>query len=164
MPIDEGFQEGKLWAVSYIDWQDCTSNWVAGVSLKVPQRSLQNSDVEDVKVYIDDDGIIFNASLNQTNIGGNNNKFYRLQLLYNDDDQYYAHTRWGRVGEYGQVKTMGPFDLDGARKEFDKKFKDKSGHTWDERSEPVKKGKCKFLEKNYEDDEDEAENQVKDEY
>lgn len=26
------------------------------------------------KVYIDDDGIIFDASLNQTNIGGNNNK------------------------------------------------------------------------------------------
>ena len=26
------------------------------------------------KVYIDDEGIIFDASLNQTNIGGNNNK------------------------------------------------------------------------------------------
>ena len=26
------------------------------------------------KVFIDDDGIIFDASLNQTNIGGNNNK------------------------------------------------------------------------------------------
>lgn len=25
-------------------------------------------------VYIDDDGIIYDASLNQTNIGGNNNK------------------------------------------------------------------------------------------
>lgn len=29
---------------------------------------------EDAKVYIDGDGIIFDASLNQTNIGGNNNK------------------------------------------------------------------------------------------
>ena len=28
----------------------------------------------DAKVYIDDDGIIYDASLNQTNIGGNNNK------------------------------------------------------------------------------------------
>ena len=26
------------------------------------------------KVFIDDDGIIFDAALNQTNIGGNNNK------------------------------------------------------------------------------------------
>ena len=59
---------------------------------------------------------------------------------------------------------MGPLDLDGARKEFDKKFKDKSGHKWDERSEPAKKGKYTFLEKSYEDDDDdEAENQVKDE-
>ena len=31
---------------------------------------------EDAKVYIDDNGIIFDASLNQTNIGGNNNKVY----------------------------------------------------------------------------------------
>lgn len=29
-------------------------------------------------VYIDDDGIIYDASLNQTNIGGNNNKVCRL--------------------------------------------------------------------------------------
>lgn len=59
---------------------------------------------------------------------------------------------------------MGPLDLDGARKEFDKKFKDKSGHKWDERSEPAKKGKYTFLGKNYEDDEDEDEsqNQAKD--
>ena len=58
---------------------------------------------------------------------------------------------------------MGPLDLDGARKEFDKKFKDKSGHKWDERSEPAKKGKYTFLEKSYEDDEDEVKDEVKDE-
>ncbi|MCJ1228206.1 hypothetical protein MMC12_004867 [Toensbergia leucococca] len=115
----------------------------------------------DAKIYIDDDEIIFDASLNQTNIGGNNNKFYRLQLLHNEGtDKYYAHTRWGRVGEFGQVKTMGPESLENARKDFDKKFKDKSGHTWDERAEPPKKGKYTFLEKSYEDDEDEAANAV----
>lgn len=123
------------------------------------------------KVYIDDDGIIFDAALNQTNIGGNNNKvcsfvrknhtspnkqqFYRLQVLHDEDeDQYWTHTRWGRVGEYGQVKTMGPNDLEGALKEYNKKFKDKSGHKWDERSEPAKKGKYTFLERSYEDDDD----------
>ena len=30
------------------------------------------------KVFIDDDGIIYDASLNQTNIGGNNNKVGRF--------------------------------------------------------------------------------------
>ncbi len=34
----------------------------------------------DAKVYIDDNGIIFDASLNQTNIGGNNNKVRNLDV------------------------------------------------------------------------------------
>ena len=84
-------------------------------------------------------------------------QFYRLQLLQNgDSDKYYAHTRWGRVGEYGQAKTVGPVDYDAALKEFNKKFKDKSGHTWDDRSEPAKKGKYTFIEKSYEDDDDDG--------
>jgi len=32
------------------------------------------------RVYIDDDGLIYDASLNQTNSGNNNNKFYRIQV------------------------------------------------------------------------------------
>ncbi|KAL8696901.1 MAG: hypothetical protein Q9201_007420 [Fulgogasparrea decipioides] len=108
------------------------------------------------KVYVSDDGIIYDASLNQTNIGGNNNKFYRLQLLQDENGkQWFVHTRWGRVGEFGQMKTM-PHgsNLESALKEFDKKFKDKSGHKWEDRSEPAKKGKYTFIEKSYEDDDD----------
>lgn len=51
---------------------------------------------------------------------------------------------------------MGPNSFESAQKEFGKKFKDKSGHTWDDRSEPAKKGKYTFLERNYDDDEDEG--------
>jgi poly [ADP-ribose] polymerase len=32
------------------------------------------------QVYIDDDGTIWDASLNQTNAGKNNNKFYKVQV------------------------------------------------------------------------------------
>jgi len=32
------------------------------------------------RVYIADDGLIYDAALNQTNAGGNNNKFYRVQV------------------------------------------------------------------------------------
>lgn len=32
------------------------------------------------KVYIDDKGVIYDASLNQTNASNNNNKFYRIQV------------------------------------------------------------------------------------
>ena len=58
---------------------------------------------------------------------------------------------------------MGPMDLEPGLKEFEKKFKDKSGHKWEDRSEPAKKGKYTFIERSYEDDEDEdeAEDQVK---
>ena len=54
---------------------------------------------------------------------------------------------------------MGPFDFESALKEFNKKFKDKSGNSWDNRADPAKKGKYTFLERNYEkdsDDEDSA--------
>lgn len=80
-----------------------------------------------------------------------------MQLLYNaKDDTYFTHTRWGRVGDFGQMKTMGPFNsLDPALKEYEKKFKDKSGHKWEDRAEPAKNGKYTFIERSYEDDEDE---------
>lgn len=41
---------------------------------------------ETAKVYIDNEGIIFDASLNQTNIGGNNNKVCHLISLQKDID------------------------------------------------------------------------------
>jgi poly [ADP-ribose] polymerase len=34
------------------------------------------------KVYIDDAGVIYDASLNQTNASNNNNKFYRIQVRF----------------------------------------------------------------------------------
>ncbi|KAI4195716.1 MAG: hypothetical protein LQ350_007040 [Teloschistes chrysophthalmus] len=107
------------------------------------------------KVYIDDEGIIYDASLNQTNISGNNNKFYRIQLLFDDNKEWCVFTRWGRVGEFGSVKAL-PHgsNFEGAVQEFEKKFKDKSGHKWEDRSEPAKKGKYTFIEKSYEDDSD----------
>jgi len=90
-------------------------------------------------------------------------KFYRLQLLESikGDDEYYVHTRWGRVGEFGQLKSMGPFNLEGALKEYNKKFKDKSGLAWEDRNEEAKKGKYTFIEKNYESDDEKEKDKVK---
>ena len=50
---------------------------------------------------------------------------------------------------------MGAFSLDEALKEFDKKFKDKSGLSWDDRSAEPKPKKYTFIEKSYESDDDE---------
>ena len=52
-------------------------------------------------------------------------------------------------------------DFDSALKEFEKKFKDKSGNKWEDRSASAKKGKYTFLEKSYESDEEDAEEKVK---
>ncbi|KAI5359132.1 putative poly(ADP-ribose) polymerase, regulatory domain, WGR domain, WGR domain superfamily [Septoria linicola] len=104
------------------------------------------------RVYVDDStGIIYDASLNQTNAGANANKFYKIQLLTNADGTLYrTWTRWGRVGERGQSALLGDGDLNGALKHFDKKFKDKSGLSWDDRSSKPKSGKYVFIERNYE--------------
>ena len=61
--------------------------------------------------------------LNQTNIGANNNKFYRMQLLQEGLHDHWLWTRWGRVGDKGQTQLQGPFDADTGLKEFKKKFR-----------------------------------------
>ena len=38
------------------------------------------------EVYIDDNGVIYDASLNQANASANNNKFYRIQVLATSQD------------------------------------------------------------------------------
>lgn len=106
-------------------------------------------------MYIDKDGVIFDASLNQTNVGANNNKFYRVQLLESRHGSgFIVWTRWGRVGERGQSKDLSAYDLNGAKAQFDKKFKDKSGLKWDDRLLPPKLGAKKyiFIERSYEED------------
>jgi poly [ADP-ribose] polymerase len=69
----------------------------------------------------------YDATLNQTNIDGNNNKFYIIQVLKQDPSFYYTYTRWGRVGETGSNQMLGPFNsANEAIKQFKSKFKDKT--------------------------------------
>ncbi|PKY01168.1 poly polymerase [Aspergillus campestris IBT 28561] len=106
-------------------------------------------------VYIDDEGLIWDAALNQTVAAANNNKFYRLQLLVDPAGQTFSTwTRWGRVGEVGQSALLGDNALETAKREFEKKFKAKSGLSWEKRLDPPKKGKYTFIERNYEEDSD----------
>lgn len=50
---------------------------------------------------------------------------------------------------------MGPSTLDDALREFDIKYRDKTGHMWVNRGDPPKKGKYTLLQKIYEDQEEE---------
>lgn len=88
----------------------------------------------------------WDAMLNQTNIGHNNNKFYIIQLLKNGG-KYYTWTRWGRVGETGQNAMLGDGSLADAEKNFKAKFRDKTSNAWDDRSKFVAKaGKYTLIE------------------
>ncbi|RFU72947.1 poly polymerase polyadp-ribose synthetase [Trichoderma arundinaceum] len=102
-------------------------------------------------VYIDpDSGLIYDASLNQTNASNNNNKFYRVQILFNGkSNEYKTWTRWGRVGEIGRGAILGNGTVADAIKLFEKKFKDKSSLTWDNRGDNPKPGKYAFVERSY---------------
>lgn len=97
-------------------------------------------------VYIDDEDVIYDVALNQTNAGNNNNKFYRIQLLENAaKTKYTTWTRWGRVGEHGTTKGLGDGSFVGALKQFEAKFKDKTGNKWGNRLDPPKAKKYVFL-------------------
>ncbi|WEW56555.1 poly(ADP-ribose) polymerase [Emydomyces testavorans] len=106
----------------------------------------------DYHVFVDADGLIYDAALNQTNRMNNNNKFYFIQVLAPNkpNGKYVTWTRWGRVGESGQSSDFSGLGLDRAIATFEKKFKDKSGLLWKDRFENPKPGKYMFLERDYE--------------
>ena len=108
-------------------------------------------------MYIDDAGLIWDATLNQTVASDNANKFYRIQLLAGTNSNYMTWTRWGRVGENGQSSAFKFDDLKSAITMFEKKFKDKSGLTWANRLDTPRNKKYTFLERNYEEEEEEEE-------
>ncbi|CAO2202890.1 unnamed protein product [Urochloa humidicola] len=78
---------------------------------------------------------IYDATLNQTNVGDNNNKFYIIQVLESDaGGSFMVYNRWGRVGARGQDKLHGPFSTrDQAIYEFEGKFQDKTNNVWSNR-------------------------------
>ncbi|GIJ85653.1 hypothetical protein Asppvi_004514 [Aspergillus pseudoviridinutans] len=110
-------------------------------------------------VFIEDSGLIWDATLNQTNSANNNNKFYRIQLLVDTSGTTYkTWTRWGRVGEFGSYALLGDGQLQRAKAEFEKKFKDKTGLKWEDRLSTPKSNKYTFIERNYEESDDEDDN------
>ncbi|KAL8054768.1 hypothetical protein ABFX02_04G014100 [Erythranthe guttata] len=82
---------------------------------------------------------IYDALLNQTNVGANNNKFFVIQILESDDGgKYMVYYRWGRVGVKGQNKLNGPYNSQQAAiYEFENKFFDKTKNRWLDRKDFV---------------------------
>ncbi|KAG1828624.1 poly polymerase catalytic domain-containing protein [Suillus variegatus] len=106
---------------------------------------------------------VWDAMLNQTEVGSNKNKFYVIQLLHpiGNDAQCSLYTRWGRVGENGAKPNQGwshhlNFTLE--TDYFKKQFRSKSGVAWPQRFGMVAaKGKYTWLERVFEDEDNKAE-------
>ncbi|KAM7040819.1 LOW QUALITY PROTEIN: protein mono-ADP-ribosyltransferase PARP3-like [Acridotheres tristis] len=86
-----------------------------------------SSTADGARVYED-----YDCTLNQTNISDNNNKFFIIQLL-ECNGTYSVWSRWGRMGEVGQYKIMPCDSLEAAKKEFEKKFQEKTKNSWSTR-------------------------------
>ncbi|CAF1189095.1 unnamed protein product [Rotaria sordida] len=95
---------------------------------------------------------IFDCMLNQTNIGNNNNKFYLIQLLEdNNSKKYHVWLRWGRVGYTGQTY-LESFDgnLDNAKRFFCQKFSEKTKNDFYHRDTFIKySGKYDYVKLDY---------------
>ena len=91
----------------------------AAVDSLVPQK-------DSYRVF-QDGGKTFAATLNQSNIGNNNNKFYIIQILQHESSgNLHVWNRWGRVGVPGQNALMGPFPKDQAIRAYTNKHHDKT--------------------------------------
>ncbi|KAF9652042.1 PARP-domain-containing protein [Thelephora ganbajun] len=104
-------------------------------------------------------GEVWDATLNQTDLSKNANKFYVLQLLHpiGNDFSCVLFTRWGRVGEIGSSQRKGPFPATTAISEFKKQFKSKTATNWEVRRSmtSAKSGKYMWIERSFGNDEEE---------
>ncbi|KAL0966309.1 hypothetical protein UPYG_G00293700 [Umbra pygmaea] len=102
---------------------------------KAPVDSECKAKVGKAHVYSEGNDV-YDVMLNQTNLQFNNNKYYLIQLLQDDNAKVYSvWCRWGRVGKVGQnsLAVCGG-DLLKAKDLFQKKFLDKTKNDWSQRA------------------------------
>ncbi|KAK4474895.1 hypothetical protein MN116_000747 [Schistosoma mekongi] len=107
--------------------------------------------VDSAYVYYEGNDI-YDVMLNQTNVQNNNNKYYIIQLLKDENvNQYSVWCRWGRVGKSGQSKLESfSCNLQAAKNFFRQKFLDKTLNQWEKRANFIKhKGKYDLVEVDY---------------
>lgn len=88
----------------------------------------------------------YSATLNQVNIGANNNKFYIIQVLVVSNSSFYFWCRYGRVGAIGTTSLEGPSNFnDSLCSKFQRLFKSKTGLTWLNKEDLPKSGKYAYM-------------------
>ena len=76
---------------------------------------------------LQDGGKTYSATLNQSNLQDNNNKFYIIQILQQESSgNLFVWNRWGRVGVPGQNSMNGPMVKMACIQAYNKKYHDKA--------------------------------------
>jgi len=94
-------------------------------------------------IYINNDNA-YTCTLNQTDIETNKNKFYIMQIIYNNST-YDHFIRYGRIGEPGKSSIDTYQTNEEAKNAFEKQFKTKTGNNWSNKNSFIKKEGKYFL-------------------
>lgn len=93
---------------------------------------------------VESNGVVYNCTLNQTDIKLNSNKFYIMQVIKSGNN-YVVFIRYGRIGEVGTISHKDHSSEYGAIQFFEKQFKTKTGNNWSDKDNFVKKNGKYFL-------------------
>lgn len=78
-----------------------------------------------------DENVAYTCTLNQTNVEANNNKFYIMQILENDNaKEYLLYIRYGRIGDDGRKSHDTYSEKYMVINKFCSQFKTKTGNIW----------------------------------
>ncbi len=100
------------------------------------------------------DGELYAATLNQTDLITNSNKFHVMQLFKNNKkDSYAFFSRGGRVGYVGQWNCELYMELEPALADWDARFHEKTGCSWSNKDNVVPQpGRYDYIAMKYEDE------------
>eukprot|EP00759_Apiculatamorpha_spiralis_P017159 PhF_6_TR2328/c0_g1_i1/m.4149/K10798/PARP; poly [ADP-ribose] polymerase len=108
---------------------------------------------------------VFSSTMSRTDVTTGKNSYYILQLLEADaGKKWYVFRKWGKLGhdDIGGTKLSEYTKIDGALKEFEKMFLDKTGNHWADRDNFVKHyDKMQPLDIDYGAEENSGENSAK---
>ena len=87
---------------------------------------------------------VYDCTLNQTEIGSNKNKFYIMQII-KVGSKYIIFLNYGRIGENGIINYKDYTSESAAIAFFEKQFRSKTGNSWSDRDNFVKKSGKYFM-------------------
>ncbi|KAJ8011790.1 hypothetical protein DPEC_G00061910 [Dallia pectoralis] len=135
----EGKSQKKLKATSVVETESKEIVKIVVMKGKAPVDSECKAKLGKAHIFCEGNDV-YDVMLNQTNLEFNNNKYYLIQLLQDDNAVVYSvWCRWGRVGKIGQNSLIAcGGDLLKAKHLFIKKFLDKTKNEWADRANFMK--------------------------